>query len=251
MSYINKPKDFYLEISKGNISKHSDYGCFGINADIDIATVPEDIQDAGGVFVPPTTYRVHAIVSADANDTSAGTGARTVKIFGVVSTGLAEETIIMNGTTPVNTVNSYTDIYRMVIYTAGSGLTNAGIITATAAVDATVTITIQVNGYNASRRAIRLIPPGYKGYVTDWKAGMTQTVATNSALVDILTRTSTGVWVKRGIHSLYNSGSSNETDFYKVPLLIAAGEFVKLQCSYVSANNTTIQGDINLILVQD
>lgn len=250
MAYL-KNRDFYLEISKGNVPKHSDYGCFGINGDVDTATTPEDIQDAGGIFVPPTTYRIHAIVSNSANDTSAGTGARTVQIFGVVSTGLAEETIILNGVTPVNTVNSYSDIYRMVIYTSGSGLTNAGIITATAATDATVTISIQVNGYNASRRAIRLIPPGYKGYLNSWKGAMTQSTASNTALLYLLTKTSTGIWISRGLHSLTNTGSSHEEDIFKIPLLLSAGEWVKVQCTSVSANNTLVQCDINITLVQD
>ena len=250
MTYL-KNRDFYLEVAKGNVTKHSDYGCFGINTDIDTGSTPEDIWSDGGVFTPPTTYRIHALVSSSASDTSAGVGARTIRVFGVVSTGLEEETITMNGVTPVNTVNSYSDIYRMVIYTAGTSLTNVGVITATAAVDATITASIQVNGYNASRRAIRLIPPGYKGYLTDWKGSMIQATANNTSVINLLTKTSTGLWVTRGLHTLTNSGGGNETDEYKVPLLIESGEFVKVQCSSVSANNTQVQVNINIVLIKD
>lgn len=244
-------EDFYLEIAKGNVPKHSDYGFFGLNGDIDTVTYPQDIWSNGGIFTPPTTYRVHALVSASANDTAAGTGARTLRIFGVVSTGLAEETITLNGVTPVNTVNSYSDIYRMVIFTSGSGLTNAGLITATAATDGTVTAAIQVNGYNSSRKGIRLIPPGYKGYIHDWQSSMTQTVASNSAINYLLTKTSTGLWISRSVQTLFNSGASSLIIEYKTPLLLSAGEWVKVQCANVSANNTTIQCNVNITLVQD
>lgn len=83
-------REFYLSIAQDANPGYLDYSAFGINQDIDILTAPEDVWLNGGVFVPPTTYRIHNIASASANDTSAGTGAKTIKIFGVVSTGLAE-----------------------------------------------------------------------------------------------------------------------------------------------------------------
>lgn len=252
-SFIKKfpRKDFYLEIAKGNVPKHIDYGFFGINEDIDVATYPQDIWSSGGIFTPPTTYRIHDIVSVSANDTAAGTGARTLRIYGVVSNGLADEIITLNGVTPVSTVNLYSDIYRMVIFTSGSGLTNAGIITATSATDGTVTAAIHVNGYNASRKGIRLIPPGYKGYIHDWQTSMTQSIATNSAINYLITKTSTGLWISRSVQTLFNSGASSLKIEYKTPLLLLAGEWVKVQCANVSANNTTIQCNVNLTLVQD
>jgi hypothetical protein len=249
MSYF-RDTDFFLSLSKGEIANHSDYSAFGINQDVDTGT-PEDIWLNGGTFTPPTTYRVHNIASASANDTSAGTGARTVKVYGVVSTGLAEETITMNGTSNVATVNSYSDIYRMYILTAGSGETNAGAITATAVTDATVTCTIPTGGLNTCRKCIRLIPPGYTGYIYDFQAGMSQATASSFADVYLMTKESGGVWLSRRYHSLNNSGSSVEFDEFKVPLKLTEGTWVKVRCTSVTNNNTLVQAAINLILVKN
>lgn len=248
MAYL-KDTDFYLEISQGLHPNYVDYSAYGINQDIDIGSAPEDIWLQGGLFTPPTTYRVHNITSASVNDTSAGTGARTVKIYGVVSTGLAEETITMNGTSNVTTVNSYSDIYKMHIITAGSDNTNAGNITATAVTDATITCTIPTGGLNTCRKCIRLIPPNYTGYLYDFQAGMQQATASSFADVYLMTKESGGVWLSRRFHSLNNSGSSVELDEWKVPLKLESGTWVKVQCTSVTNNNTNIQASINLILI--
>jgi hypothetical protein len=86
-------------------------------------------------YTEPTSAGQRSIASASANDTAAGTGARTVKITyykntGGTVTGPFYETLTLNGTTGVNTAAS--DIYYiedMTVLTVGSGGTNAGIIT--------------------------------------------------------------------------------------------------------------------------
>lgn len=72
-----------------------------------------------------------SVKSASANDSSAGTGTRTITIT-YLTTGLVRKTevITMNGTTAVNSVNTdYAFIEKVISSTAGSGRTNAGIIT--------------------------------------------------------------------------------------------------------------------------
>lgn len=104
---------------------------YGNNLDVD--TGPEDVVSQGGSWTPPTSAVQHNIASTDANDTAAGTGARTIQIWGCDGNGLtATETITMNGTTDVPTVNSYISIWRMRNITAGSNKRNIGTISATA-----------------------------------------------------------------------------------------------------------------------
>lgn len=77
-----------------------------------------------------------SIVSASANDTSAGTGARTIKITYLDSTGAGPytEIITMNGTSAVNTVNTnICFIEQIEVVTAGSTGSNVGIISLKAA----------------------------------------------------------------------------------------------------------------------
>lgn len=247
MAYI-KNRDFYLELSKGNVPNHSDYSAYGINLDIDSATVPEDIWYNGGLFVAPTTYRVHNIVSSSVNDTAAGSGLRTLKVYGVVSTGLASETVIMNGTTNVATANSYTDIYLIEGLTWGGDTGNAGNITATAVTDATVTAYMPI-GKNSTQKAIRLIPPGYTGYLFDWQGTMQQATASSFAEVYLMKKLGES-WTPIRYHPLNNVSNNTEIDYFKTPYKLDAGVWIKAQCANVTNNNTLVQVSMNLILVK-
>lgn len=247
MTYLAR-RDFFVEIARNNVPEMQDYSGFGLNEDVDTGTTPEDVWTTGGVFVPPTTNRIHAIVSTSANDTSAGTGARTVKVYGVTTAGLANEVVTLNGVTPVNTVNSYLDIYIMYVNTAGSGATNVGAITATAATDATVTIIIQANGLNTSRKSIRLIPTGFRGLLFDWSCAMQQNTASSFASMALQTMQPSGVFITRSFMFLNNTGDSSAYLEFKVPLVIEAGTWVRTRCTSVTNNNTLIRAGFNLIL---
>jgi hypothetical protein len=141
-----------LEVAKGNVPGHSQIFKFGKALDCD-SGVPTDIWDgADGVtstdiWVPPTVARVHNLASSsDADNGGTATGMLTVRIFGLTDWDTAEvtEDVTLNGTANVATVNSYVIINGMRGLTFGSGETNAGIITATAVTDATITAAIQV-----------------------------------------------------------------------------------------------------------
>lgn len=83
-------------------------------------------------YTPQSSNFTGSVVSSNANDTSAGTGARTVKItyYTATGTGPFTETVTMNGTTAVNLVNSnHCFIEKMEVITTGSLNWNAGTIT--------------------------------------------------------------------------------------------------------------------------
>lgn len=87
-----------------------------------------------GVSTPhmPTTASIVEVLSNSANDTLAGSGARTVEIFGIGSAWQFQtETLMLNGTTPVQSVNTYYRVMRITVKTVGSyGASNAGNILA-------------------------------------------------------------------------------------------------------------------------
>lgn len=238
--------EFFLSISQSDNPGYLDYSAYGLNMDIDTATVPEDIWYNGTVFVSPTTYRKHNFSSSSANDTSAGTGMRTCRIYGVVSTGLANEVVTLNGVGAVATVNDYSDIYLVEGLTWGSGLMNTGNISAVAQVDGTTTAYIPAL-QNATKKAIRLIPPGYTGYLYDFQAGMQQATASSFAEVYMMKKVGTG-WIPIRYHALTNSGNTVEIDEFLVPVKLDAGTWVKIQCTNVTNNNTLVQGAFNLII---
>lgn len=88
------------------------------------------------VVVRETTYNeqaanaIRSISSSSANDTAAGTGARTVKINFMTLAGVTgSETITLNGTTAVATTNSFAYIESIIVLTVGTGGSNAGTLT--------------------------------------------------------------------------------------------------------------------------
>lgn len=88
-------------------------------------------------YTEQTSNAQRSIVSANAADTAAGTGARTVKITYLTSAGVGPltETLTLNGTVAVNTVaTDICFIEKVEVVTAGSGGVNAGIISLKAAV---------------------------------------------------------------------------------------------------------------------
>jgi hypothetical protein len=123
---------FLDEVALGNIPNYSVVNKYGVNSDVDTAA-DEDIWSVGGLWVPPTTARLHDIASTSINDDSVGTGVQTIRVYGLNESFVeTNEDIIMNGTTNVPTVNTYTAIFRMKSLTVGSGGVPAGNITAIA-----------------------------------------------------------------------------------------------------------------------
>lgn len=166
--------DFNLDVARGLVSGQEGVNKFGRNPSIAAAT-REDLWTAGGLWVPPTTARLHDIASTDVNDDGSpvGTGARTIRVFGLTAWGTAEvsEDIIMDGTTNVPTVNSYVIIHRMIVLTVGSTGGNVGVISATAQTDATVTAEIAATN-NQTQMAIYGIPSTQTLYLTGFDASI-------------------------------------------------------------------------------
>jgi len=161
-----------LEIAEGDLTGHYPVNKFGKSENIDNG-IPTDIWDAAAqpIWLAPTAARIHAIVSTSDVDGKTGAptaaGARTVQVYGLVDWDTAEtsEVVTLDGTTPVNTANSYVIIHRMKVLTSGASGPNVGTISATAAVDATITAYIQI-GVGQTLMAIYGIPSTQKAYMT-------------------------------------------------------------------------------------
>lgn len=243
--------NYSLEIAKGNIPRHSLITKFGHNEDVDVASV-EDIWNTGGAYVAPTQARVHAIASSSANDASAGTGARTVLIFGVNSVyGRVTEIVTLNGTVTVNTVNSYLHIHLMQVNSSGTGGVNEGVITATAVTDATVTCSIDAS-QGQSESAIYLVPLGYTAYIMRVRARMNNSTANSACNVALYTFPFGKAWQIKTLLGINNSGSSFiELDYTdSAPFIVPEKSWIKLRAESVTNNNTQVSGEYDLILVQ-
>lgn len=162
-----------LLIAMGAYDGYIGVNKFGTNPDV--GTSFEHVWGQGGTHVElpaPTTVE---IASTDANDTAAGTGARTVVIAGLDENhDRYQETVSLAGQTPVLTTGQFSHIYRLWVNSAGTGLTNAGIVrvaddsTAWASGVPSTTAAIQsvlLAGYGQSQTARYVIPRGYTAYI--------------------------------------------------------------------------------------
>jgi len=95
-----------------------------------------------------------ATTSADTTEGVVGTGAKSVRIWGVDQNGIsANEVVRLQGTTNVPTTKKYAVINSMEVESVGSGGSNAGLITATATSGSTVSCGIVANA-NISKYAV-------------------------------------------------------------------------------------------------
>ena len=158
-----------LQVARGQIDAHKALFKFGINGDV--GTSVETVWAQGGTYVYPAAATVMKISSSSADDASAGTGARSIAIFGLdANYNEISESVLLDGQTAVNTGNSYLRISRMYVTTAGSGATAAGTIYAgtgnvTSGVPAAIYGMIALNA-NQTQMSFWTVPAGYTLYLT-------------------------------------------------------------------------------------
>jgi hypothetical protein len=151
-------------IVEGFILDHEPVSKLGYNPDVDADV--EDVWIVGGLYVFPTVKQQMEVISSSANDTSDGTGARTVKIYYLDDTFTEKDTTVtLNGTTAVATTP--TDIYRInrfEVATAGTGGVAAGNIDIRNVADTPIYSRIGT-GQTADRDLIYTVPKGKIMYI--------------------------------------------------------------------------------------
>jgi len=192
------------------------------------------ITDAGASYAAQTlTAKTVKISAANAADTAAGTGARTVLLSGYdANYAKISETIALNGQTEVVSTKSYILVNQLEVLTAGSGTTNAGIIyagtgTVTTGVPATQWLNIPA-GVAISRAGFMLVPAGYTMVIKNFV--VSNGTATNACTAKLWTQSATGPAVRRSQISVPALTTQVLTD----TLLVPEKTFVR-----VTGNNVT------------
>lgn len=142
------------------------------------------------------------ISSSSADDTSAGTGARTVRVYALdANWNQTTVDVTLNGQTAVETDLTYLHPYLIRVLTAGSGGTNAGVIyvgtgTVSSGVPSTKYLGITA-GKGLSRSCFFPVPLGYNLIVHD--VGFSYAVVSSSVLMSFegCVKTFGGVWESR------------------------------------------------------
>lgn len=159
---------YEVDIARGNITGAESYGAYGERTTTGAET--NILWPDGTYALPPASGVQPSLVSTSANDSSAGTGIRTVDVH-YLDTELAEqtETVTMNGTTPV--VMVATDVRFITclhMNTYGSGKSSAGVISCS--VGAQVYSQIVAGAVRCSS-SVRMVPAGKRLMVTGMYGG--------------------------------------------------------------------------------
>lgn len=189
-------------------------------------------------YTEQTVNFTGSIKSSSANDTAAGTGARTVKItyFTQLGAGPYTETVTLNGTTAVNLVNSdHCYIEKMEVLTGGSLGWNAGTITLYTGAGGTGTavgsigygIVYSSAGDNQTLWAHHYVPAGKTISIYNLSGGTTGN--------------QTGVVVLRGKYPLVSGSVESQV----VPALVISQ--MASTVTRVTANAVTLSGFLRLV----
>jgi hypothetical protein len=219
---------------------------FGFNTDI--GTDIETVWDQGGAYSYLSSASVLKISSSNANDTSDGTGARTVQVYGVdTNFNEIDEIITLNGQTPVNTSKSYLRIYRMIIRTAGTGEENAGDIYAGTG---TVSSGVPSNKYakivathNQTLMALWTVPSGFTGYLYQFDCSSGSTLANKFQTIKLFIRPHNEVFQVKDVQTIHNS---NIVLDYGIPLKINEKSDIEVR-AFSSSGTDAVSANFSVI----
>lgn len=151
----------------------------------------------------------------------------------------------MDGTVNSPTTNSYLRIHRLEVITVGSGEINAGVISATADTDGTVTAEIAI-GDGQTQMAIYTIPRGFTGYMTFFDIHIDPTNNFIGTLKIKSRKDNTGPWRTRFLTVHTERAASEHHEFYPPKMFIATEDIVIEFTS--SANNIAVSSSFDIIL---
>jgi hypothetical protein len=224
-----------------------------------IQTTATDIWDRATqiplqpVWLAPASAAPLEIASSDAGDTSAGAGARKLRIFGLIDWELPEisEDIVMNGTTSVTTTQSYVVCYRMQVIEKGA--TNSNIGTITAKVQGEGTVTAQINDSEGqTQMAIYAISSLDKAYVQNYYASVNKAqgaaASVNfSIVVNLEPASELTNFVKKNTIGAQSTGSSHFSHNFCPYMRVDGPAIIKMQ-GVASAND--VEGSAGFDIVR-
>jgi hypothetical protein len=158
------------DVAEGNIAEHVPFLKMGIFTALSTSDI--DIWEGGSVYSWLTAAQTVSIVSSQANDSSSGSGVRTIYINYLDSAGVTgRETVTMQGTSAVTSTNTMYRINSVVVATTGGAYAATGTITISKSAGGTGIAYIQP-GQTKSRMCIYTVPAGKTVYITSVTYGL-------------------------------------------------------------------------------
>ena len=248
-------ENFNLQLARGQVYNHRHIFKYGFNATVSTSNDTIWFQEGSYTW---STAAVKLKVSSDnaADDSPSGVGARTVVVEGLDG-NYAEisETVTLDGTTPVETDATFLRTHRMYVATAGTGLTNTGVIYAadtgdtygTPGVPDTATGIRSTIGATEGQtlQAFYTVPAGHTAYLTRSSAGSVD--GTNATTITLRTRALGGAFRTKQKYITFKGTAIAEHD---IPLVIAEKTDIEMKAD-AALSTTDVAGDFDLILVKN
>jgi hypothetical protein len=237
ISAERRHEDFTFQVARGQIAGHRSVVVFGFNPDVD--TAESTVWPSIGLMPHPTVALQMSVSSTNANDTSAGTGARTILIQGLDNDyNEISETVTLNGQTAVTTTQSFLRVNYSQVASAGSTKSAAGDIyfgtgTVTLGVPATVYNIIKFN-YNSTITGHYTVPAGHTAYLVQGLFSSGQPGGSSQIQGRLLTTGDNDIRHTAAITTL-NNGVADYAFEYPVP--IPEKTDIEATCLGTSNNN--------------
>jgi len=243
--------DFLFEVAKGNVANTSIFEKFGKNLDVDTGSVPQDAWEGGDNYTGfPSTAETMEIFSDSANDTSAGTGARTIEISNLQDgsgNSMPNVTVTLNGTTPVSLgAQTYSRCTRMKVMSAGSSGENAGEITLRHTSTTSNIFAVMQPAVNQTLIACYTVPLGCTLYINRLVIQMSRANGSaGSATVSFRARKPGETFQSKLYPEITHAGSFESSTY----MVFSALTDLKVRVDDVSDNNTIVTADFSGIMV--
>lgn len=238
----------YESVSAGLIDGLSMVNKFGRNPDIDTAAT-ESVWNGGGTYTGfPNSAEKVSVFSNSANDTLAGTGARSITIVGLSpSFQIISETLVLNGLTPVVSTQDFIRVHTARIVSAGSSGVNAGSITGRQNVTVGNIFFVIPIGNNQTSVAAYTIPAGHTAYMSHL-GGAIRGGVNASVIGSIWTRTFGEVF--RGRRPFVISTNNKLVDAINGGLVFTEKSDIDFRIT-TDTNNTDVTVNFDLLLVKN
>ena len=241
--------DFYLAVAKGDFTGYSNVSKFGYNPTVGSGNY-ESIWEGSNAYPWMSAADQVEVLSSDTDDTSAGTGARTVELQGLDSSwNVLTETVTMNGTSAVTTTGSFLRIFRARVVTAGSSGRNEGTITIRDQDTSTTRALITngaTDGNGQTLMAVYTIPAGKTGYIININVSSAKDQEQTYRLMSRDNTVANAAWnVKE-----FLTGRGGFSDWKKYAINKAT-EKTDLDFQVISNSTSSAAGGFELILIDN
>jgi len=257
---LQNAEPWKLSIAKYKIPGYTWVDKFGRNSDLDTGTQPETIWELGGVYPwgndsgetmyisssndTDTQSVEFSVLTIDANDNW------NLEVFKQQVAGQTKTQLLPPSGDPVVRIFSMenegnTDIagilYAYYDSTVNNGTPN----------DLTAVLSVIFNGSNQTKQLNYTVPTGYVGFLIRGEAGVGRGAGTDQVALSYRSRRFGKVFKTKKDFTLMTGGASIYKDERSIPDPIPAKTDLSIMTTFVSANNMTVWGTFDILLIEE